>query len=86
MPEVQEEFGGLTIAVDFGGTLPASAEYEILTVEDGHALLSVEGGADLAGILRRLVGSGLTISRFEPRRKSLDDIFVEVYGTNDKDD
>jgi len=43
-------------------------------------VLSVDNGADLAGILRGLIDAGVTVSRFEPRRRSLDDIFVEVYG------
>jgi ABC-2 type transport system ATP-binding protein len=83
--EVQEEFGGLTVALDYGGTLPASPDYDIAEAADGHAVLSVSNGADLAGILRRLIDAGLTVSRFEPRRRSLDDIFVEVYGANARD-
>ena len=78
--EVQEEFGGLTITLDYAGTLPASDDYEIAAQGGGHATLSVDTGADLAGILRGLIDAGVTVSRFEPRRRSLDDIFVEVYG------
>jgi len=78
--EVQEEFGGLTIALDFTGKLPASPAYGIVSQGNGHAVLSVDNGADLAGILRGLIDAGVTVSRFEPRRRSLDDIFVEVYG------
>jgi len=78
--EVQEEFGGLTIALDFTGELPASPVYGIVSQGDRHAVLSVDNGADLAGILRGLIDAGVTVSRFEPRRRSLDDIFVEVYG------
>ena len=78
--EVQEEFGGLTITVDYVGTIPKSAAYAITSQGDGHAVLSVDNGADLAGILRGLIDAGVTVSRFEPRRRSLDDIFIEVYG------
>jgi ABC-2 type transport system ATP-binding protein len=78
--EVQQEFGGLTIALDFAGALPESAAYTVTSQGDGHATLSVDNGADLAGILRGLMDAGVTVSRFEPRRRSLDDIFVEVYG------
>jgi ABC-2 type transport system ATP-binding protein len=78
--EVQEEFGGLTITVDLAGELPTSPAYEIVSQGDGHAVLSVDNGADLAGILRGLIDAGVTVSRFEPRRRSLDDIFIEVYG------
>ena len=78
--EVQEQFGGLTITVDFAGTLPESEQYAVVAQGDGRASLSVDNGADLAGILRGLIDAGVTVSRFEPRRRSLDDIFVEVYG------
>ncbi|MFC5503012.1 ABC transporter ATP-binding protein [Lysinimonas soli] len=84
VPEVQEQFGGLTIAVDYGGTLPVSPGYEVVETHDGHAVLGVGSEADLAGILRGLLDAGLTVTRFEPRRRSLDDIFVEVYGTDEK--
>jgi ABC-2 type transport system ATP-binding protein len=78
--EVQEEFGGLTITLDFAGKLPTSPAYDIVSQGGGHAVLSVGNDADLAGILRGLIDAGVTVSRFEPRRRSLDDIFVEVYG------
>jgi ABC-2 type transport system ATP-binding protein len=82
--EVQEEFGGLTITLDYSadhpGSLPKSTAYGIVSQGGGHAVLSVENGADLAGILKGLMDAGVTVSRFEPRRRSLDDIFVEVYG------
>ena len=80
--EVQEEFGGLSVVLDYGGTLPTSPDYEIAEAANGHAVLSVANGVDLAGILRRLLDAGVTVSRFEPRRTSLDDIFIEVYGAN----
>jgi len=78
--EVQEQFGGLTILLDYAGRLPRSKAYEIVSQGDGHAVLSVANGVDLAGILKGLMDGGVTVSRFEPRRRSLDDIFVEVYG------
>lgn len=78
--EVQEEFGGLTIILDYAGALPESADYGIVSQGGGSAILSVDNGADLAGILRALIDAGMTVTRFEPRRRSLDDIFVEVYG------
>jgi ABC-2 type transport system ATP-binding protein len=82
--EVQEEFGGLTITLDYSadhsGSLPKSKAYGIVSQGGGHAVLSVDTGADLAGFLKGLMDAGVTVSRFEPRRRSLDDIFVEVYG------
>ena len=82
--EVQEQFGDLTIAVDHtGAAVPASAHYELLDDHNGHATLGVESAADLAAILRGLMDAGVTVTRFEPQRKSLDDIFVEVYGSDE---
>ena len=82
--EVQEQFGDLTIAVDHtGAAVPSSAHYELLDDHNGHATLGVESAADLAAILRGLMDAGVTVTRFEPQRKSLDDIFVEVYGSDE---
>jgi ABC-2 type transport system ATP-binding protein len=86
--EVQQQFGDLTIAVDrvvddSSAAVPASPRYEILDDVGGHAILGVENGVDLGAILRGLVDAGVTVTRFEPQRKSLDDIFVEVYGSDE---
>lgn len=82
--EVQAQFGDLTVAVDHAGAaVPSSAHYELLDNENGHATLGVQNGADLAAILRGLMDAGVTVTRFEPQRKSLDDIFVEVYGSDE---
>ena len=82
--EVQDQFGDLTITVDHAGAaVPASAHYELLDNANGHATLGVGNGADLAAILRGLLDAGVSVTRFEPQRKSLDDIFVEVYGSDE---
>jgi ABC-2 type transport system ATP-binding protein len=84
VPEVQEQFGGTIVHVDHGGTLPASASYRVLSDAAGHAELEPAAGVDPAAILRELVEAGLPITRFSPTRKSLDDIFVEVYGAESR--
>ncbi|WP_345764168.1 ABC transporter ATP-binding protein [Diaminobutyricibacter sp. McL0608] len=78
--EVQEQFGGTVVHVDHDGVIPRSAAYTVISDADGHAELEVTGDADPGEILRTIVDSGLTVRRFAPTRKSLDDIFVEVYG------
>lgn len=81
--EVQDQFGGTIIHVDHDGHdghVPEGAGYRILSDTDGRAQLEIVDNADSAGILNGLVSAGLRISRFAPTRKSLDDIFVEVYG------
>ncbi|KRC51292.1 ABC transporter ATP-binding protein [Leifsonia sp. Root227] len=83
--EVQEQFGGTVIHVDHDGTIPSSSAYDIARDADGHAELDVANDADTAAILRSLVDAGLDVTRFAPTRKSLDDIFVEVYGADSRE-
>jgi ABC-2 type transport system ATP-binding protein len=78
--EVQEQFGGTVIEVDHVGALPGSGAYRIASDHDGHAQLEVANDADFAGILDSLVRAGIEIRQFTPTRRSMDDIFVEVYG------
>ena len=44
-------------------------------VEGGHLVIA-------RSLLQALVDAGVRVSRFAPTRKSLDDIFVEVYGAD----
>jgi len=78
--EVQEQFGGTTVVVDHDGAIPASDAYTVVRDANGRAELEIADDADVSGILHDLVEGWLNISRFTPTRKSLDDIFVEVYG------
>jgi ABC-2 type transport system ATP-binding protein len=84
--QVQEQFGGTIVQVDHEGALPASASYRVLSDDGGHAQLEVAEDADTAAILRSLVEAGVGVSRFTPTRKSLDDIFVEVYGAESREE
>jgi ABC-2 type transport system ATP-binding protein len=52
----------------------------VISDADGHAELEVTDDTDPGEILRAIVDSGVRVRRFAPTRKSLDDIFVEVYG------
>lgn len=83
--QVQEQFGGTIVHVDHDGAIPASPAYRVLS-DAGHAQLELTEGADAAGILHDLVEAGVRVSRFAPTRKSLDDIFVEVYGAESQED
>lgn len=86
VPEVQEQFGGTVIHVDHDGVVPASPAYRIASDAAGQAELEVANDADDAAILRGLLDAGLNITRFAPTRKSLDDIFVEVYGAASREE
>ena len=78
--EVQDEFGNIMIQIDHKGKIPQSEKYTVIEEGDSNTKLEVTTGADAAGILHDLIDAGLSISRFTPMRKSLDDIFVEIYG------
>ncbi|GAA0419268.1 ABC transporter ATP-binding protein [Leifsonia naganoensis] len=84
VPEVQEQFGGTVIHVDHDGSVPESPAYRIASDAGGRAELEVANDADDAAILRGLLDAGLNVTRFAPTRKSLDDIFVEVYGAESR--
>lgn len=84
--EVQDQFGNIVIHIDHNGKIPQSEKYRIIVEGDTTAKLEVTTGADSAGILRDLIDAGISISRFTPTRKSLDDIFIEIYGTEDLKD
>jgi len=82
--EVQDQFGGTIIQVDHMGAIPDSRAYRVLADENGHAQLEATDGAEPSAILAGLVDAGVAVSRFSPTRKSLDDIFVEVYGAESR--
>ncbi|HEX7405797.1 MAG TPA: ATP-binding cassette domain-containing protein, partial [Candidatus Nanopelagicaceae bacterium] len=85
--EVQSQFGNLVIHIDHDGPIPTSTSYNIVETGPGHSKLEVPEAADAADILREIVSAGINVQRFAPSRKSLDDIFVEVYGDeNEKEE
>lgn len=84
--EVQNEFGNMIIHVDHDGTIPRSTSYDIIEESSGHSKLEVSEITNVAVVLREIVASGINVQRFEPTRKSLDDIFVEVYGDENDDE
>lgn len=80
--QVRSEFGGTRIFIDHHGLVPVSDDYRVVSAKEGHTVLEVGNEADTAAILRSLIEAGLGVHRFTPTLKSLDDIFVEVYGAD----
>ncbi|MDR0991232.1 MAG: ATP-binding cassette domain-containing protein [Propionibacteriaceae bacterium] len=79
--EVQEAFGGTTVKVAHRAPLPASPDYRLVAAEgDTYSELALNPGADPARVLARLVEEGVGVSSFTPSRRSMDSIFVEIYG------
>ena len=84
--EVQDEFGNIVIHVEHDGKLPPSKNYKILEQNEVGSNLEMIGQVNSADILREIVEAGVNVRKFAPTRKSLDDIFVEIYGTEDLQD
>jgi ABC-2 type transport system ATP-binding protein len=79
--EVQQQFGATTVKVDCRtGALPGSPNYRVLSDEHGVAEIELTSSAEPAAVLAELVRAGVGIEAFTPSRRSLDSIFVEVYG------
>lgn len=79
--EVQEEFGNLVITIDHQGKLPESPLYSIIEHDGGESKVEVVSGASPTQILQEIMGAGVSVGKFTPAPKSLDDIFVEIYGS-----
>jgi ABC-2 type transport system ATP-binding protein len=88
--DVQEQFGGTYYRLLHTGVVPASTHYTVLSTQPvGTALVSELApapGADEATVLAELVGAGVAVSGFSTQRTSLEEIFLEVYGTDSLDD
>jgi len=84
--EVQDEFGNIVIHIEHEGRIPPSNKYRI--IEEGKSIskLEVTRGMKSAEILQEIIDAGVSVSKFSPMRKSLDDIFVEIYGNDDLKD
>lgn len=79
---VRSEFGGTRIHVGTDDPVPPSEAYRIISTKPGYAELEVSNDADTAAILASLLSAGLSVRSFTPTLKSLDDIFVEIYGAD----
>jgi ABC-2 type transport system ATP-binding protein len=78
--EVQNQFGGRTVRLKYAGTVPDSPLYSVTLRETNYAELSLAEDADEAEVLRGLVTSGLVVRGFVAAKRSLEDIFIQVYG------
>jgi ABC-2 type transport system ATP-binding protein len=83
--DVRSQFGGMRIHVASDGAVPPSDSYRIMAAEPGHTELEVDNHVDTSAILAALISAGLSVRSFTPALKSLDDIFVEIYGADAKE-
>lgn len=78
--EVQNQFGGRTIRLKYSGTIPASPHYAVTLQETNYAELSLAEAVDESEVLKDLVLAGVVVRGFTAAKRSLDDIFIQVYG------
>lgn len=81
--QIQDRFGGRTVRLRYAGQLPGSSpDWEAVVVERNYAELALAEHADEAQVLRGLVEAGVAVSSFTTTRKSMDEIFVTIYGSS----
>ena len=84
--DVQNQFGGRIIRVKHSGPIPTSPRYAVTVNETNYSELSIGDDADEADILRELVASGVAVRSFTTTTISLEEIFIRVYGDQNKAD
>jgi ABC-2 type transport system ATP-binding protein len=81
--EVKKQFNSKPIIeLHYSGQLPASPLYSIRQQTVNYAELTPTKTGTESEILSDLVRKNLTISEYSIRQTSLDDIFVQIYGTD----
>lgn len=78
--QVQNQFGGRTIRLKYSGVLPRSPHYDITLQETNYAELSLDDAVDESAVLKDLVLAGVVVRGFVAAKRSLEDIFIQVYG------
>lgn len=84
--EIRDSYGTSVIDVEFAGEWPSRSSRLYTVKQSGHRAveLVMADGVSAQAILAELVGhKGLAITKFELRRASLDDIFVNIYNENE---
>ncbi|MGY2743508.1 ABC transporter ATP-binding protein [Pseudarthrobacter sp. O4] len=82
--EVQNKYGGRIIRIKYGGTIPRSPHYDVMLEETNYAELSITDATDEAAILKDLIEVGVTVRSFTTTKVSLEDIFIRVYGDQNR--
>lgn len=76
LDQIKQQFG-LSIVVQYEGTLPPLDNVLGISDSGNYAELVVGKDADTQGILKKLADS-VTIRRFEVKQRSMNEIFIEV--------
>jgi ABC-2 type transport system ATP-binding protein len=77
--EVKSEFGDNEIEIISEDQVPENNKIYSVKRREGSTTILLPKG-DVFAIQRSLVSAGVHVSKFEVKRPSLDDIFVQIYG------
>lgn len=78
--DVQDRYGGTTIRVRYAGLIPDSPCFTVTRRERNYAELAPVGGTEAAEVLKVLVDNGVAVNEFTTNRRSLEEIFLMIYG------
>ncbi|MET1153796.1 ATP-binding cassette domain-containing protein [Arthrobacter sp.] len=84
--EVQNMYGGRVIRLKHSGPIPASPRYTITLNDANYSELSITDDTDEADVLKELLTSGVAVRSFTTTKISLEEIFIRVYGDQNKAD
>lgn len=80
--EVKAEFGGQVLEVVADTPIPENQKLYSIQRKEG-SVTYLEPTSDMREIQQFFVKSGVTFTRFELKRPSLDDIFINIYGAKE---
>ncbi|HEY5695281.1 MAG TPA: ATP-binding cassette domain-containing protein [Candidatus Saccharimonadales bacterium] len=81
--EVKDAYGGQVIEIVSPHPVPANIKLYNIRHKEGK-VTQLEPKADMLAIQRSLLAAGVAYEKFELKRPSLDDIFVDIYGSRAK--
>jgi ABC-2 type transport system ATP-binding protein len=81
--EVKDEFGGQVLEIVSDQQIPTNEKLYAIERREGKTTM-LTPKAEMLVLQRFLLSSGVAYSRFELKRPSLDDIFIDVYGPTAK--
>lgn len=84
--DVQNQYGGRVIRLRHTGPIPASPNYTVTVNETNYSELSITDATDEADILKELIAAGVAVRSFTTTKVSLEEIFIRVYGDQNKAD
>lgn len=79
--EVKDEYGGKVVEIVSNMQVPANQKLYDIRRKEGK-VTQLEPKADMLSIQRSLLSAGVAYDKFELKRPSLDDIFVDIYGSH----